>query len=104
MFETGKDVIKESSFTNLDKLADILSEYPEAKVDIQGHTDNVGDHDENVVLSEKRAASVQAYLGSHGIAAERMTSHGFGPDKPIADNGSASGRAKNRRVDFVLTY
>ena len=103
-FETGKDVIISSSFGNLDKLAETLNEYPEAKVDVQGHTDDRGDHDKNVSLSENRAASVQAYLTSHGIAAERMTSHGFGPDKPIASNKSASGRAKNRRVDFVLTY
>jgi len=103
-FETGKDVIKSSSFYNLDRLAKILNEYPEAKVDIQGHTDSQGDHDKNVDLSQGRANSVMTYMASHGIAAERMTSHGFGPDKPIADNGSSAGRAKNRRVDFILNY
>jgi outer membrane protein OmpA-like peptidoglycan-associated protein len=103
-FETASDVIKEASFTNLDKLATILNEYPEAKVYIEGHTDSDGDDAMNLDLSQRRANSVMAYLSSHGIAAERMTALGFGETKPVAENTSKAGKAKNRRVDFILKY
>ena len=88
----------------------MLNEFPEAKVEIQGHTDNTGVKDaikratNNKDLSQRRANSVMAYLISNGIAAERLTAVGYGEEKPIADNGSAAGKAKNRRVDFVLAY
>ncbi len=103
-FETGSDVILAASFADLDKLVAILNEYPEAKVEVQGHTDSKGDHDKNVDLSQRRANAVKAYLESHGVAGDRLTAMGYGPDKPIADNNTAAGRAKNRRVDFQLTY
>ena len=103
-FESGKAIILANSFTNLDNLAKILNEYPEANVEIQGHTDNSGDHDKNVTLSQDRADAVKAYLGSHGITTERMNAIGFGPDQPIVDNSTDAGRAKNRRVDFKLIY
>jgi len=103
-FETNSDVIKESSFVNLDKLATILNEYPDANVSIEGHTDSDGDDAKNLDLSQRRADAVKAYLASHGIAASRLTSSGFGETKPVADNKSSAGKAKNRRVDFILTY
>lgn len=109
-FETASDVIKAESFDDLENLIKLLNEFPEAKVEIQGHTDNTGVKDaikratNNKDLSQRRANSVMAYLTSNGIAAERLTAVGYGEEKPIADNGSAAGKAKNRRVDFVLTY
>lgn len=109
-FESGKDVIKPSSFADLDKLVILLNEYPEAKVEIQGHTDNTGNRDaakrpaENLTLSQNRANAVKAYLESHGIAGERLTAVGYGETQPIADNATAAGKAKNRRVDFKLNY
>ncbi len=103
-FETNSDVIKAASFANLDKLATILNEYPDAKVAIDGHTDSDGDDAKNLDLSQRRADAVKAYLASHGIAADRMTATGFGETKPVADNNSAAGKAKNRRVDFSLSY
>lgn len=103
-FETGKDVIKAESFENLDKLVTILNEYPEAQVQISGHTDDVGDDAANLELSQNRADAVKRYLASKGVQDDRMTATGYGETQPIADNGSAAGRAVNRRVDFKLVY
>ena len=72
------------------------------KLEIQGHTDNVGGAAANLKLSQDRAAAVKAYLvQTHGVAADRLTTAGLGDTKPIADNGSEDGRAKNRRVELV---
>lgn len=103
-FETGSDKILESSFSNLDALVKILNEYPEAVVAIEGHTDNVGDPAANKELSQKRADAVKAYLVSKGVDASRLTATGYGDTKPIADNKTKAGKAKNRRVDFKLSY
>ena len=109
-FETASDVIKAESFDDLGNLINLLNEFPEAKVEIQGHTDNTGVKDDvkraanNKDLSQRRANSVMAYLTSNGISSERLTAVGYGEEKPIADNKSAAGKAKNRRVDFILAY
>jgi outer membrane protein OmpA-like peptidoglycan-associated protein len=103
-FETASDVILAESFDDLNRLTAILNEYKEAIVSIEGHTDNVGDPVRNKDLSQRRADAVKRYLTSQGVAAERLTATGFGQEKPIADNRTAPGRAKNRRVDFVLSY
>ncbi len=103
-FETGKDVIKAESFDDLDALVKILNEYPEANVAVEGHTDNVGDKAKNLDLSQKRANAVKAYLISKGISETRLTATGYGDTQPIVDNATKAGKAKNRRVDFKLTY
>ncbi len=103
-FESGKDVIKAESFANLDKLVEILNEYPEAKVAIDGHTDSQGEDADNLQLSQDRASAVKRYLASKGVEETRMTATGYGETQPVADNGSAAGRALNRRVDFKLSY
>jgi len=103
-FETASDKIKASSFDDLDKLAEILNEYPDAKVSIEGHTDSDGDDAKNLDLSKRRADAVKAYLSTHGITAERMSTIGYGETQPITSNTSRAGKAKNRRVDFKLTY
>ena len=82
----------------------ILNDYPEANVAIDGHTDNVGVSAANLELSQKRADAVKAYLINKGISAMRLTSTGYGDTQPIADNKTKDGKAKNRRVDFKLTY
>lgn len=103
-FETSKATIIATSFKNLDQLADILNEFPEAQVEIQGHTDNVGDAVKNKTLSQERANAVKEYLQGKGIDASRMTAMGYGSEMPIADNTTPAGKAKNRRVDFKLNY
>ncbi|MBC7426790.1 MAG: OmpA family protein [Bacteroidia bacterium] len=103
-FETGKDVIKAESFDDLDKLVSILNEYPESSVYVEGHTDDVGDDAANLDLSQRRANSVKTYLQAKGVAAERLTSTGYGETKPVADNKTKAGKALNRRVDFNLVY
>jgi len=74
---------------------------PEMKVSIEGHTDNTGDPAANKKLSERRAKAVQESLVAKGIAAARLSSRGWGQEKPVADNRSEEGKAKNRRVEII---
>lgn len=102
-FEVGSDGILPESFQVLDDVAEILLSYPEiTKVRVEGHTDSVGSAQNNQRLSEARAASVRQYLMEQGIAGERLESIGYGPSRPVADNGTAEGRAENRRVEFNI--
>jgi OmpA-OmpF porin, OOP family len=101
-FETGSAVIKPESYKLLDEILQSSVVAEGLKVGVYGHTDNVGGAQSNLKLSEDRANSVKSYLLSKGLAAERIESKGFGPDKPIADNTTAAGRAKNRRVQIAL--
>lgn len=103
-FETAKSIIKKESYANLNRLALILNVYPDAKVAIEGHTDNQGDDASNMTLSQERANAVMEYLASKGVDRSRMTAIGYGETKPQADNSTAEGRALNRRVYFKLTF
>jgi len=102
-FETGKSKLLAKSFPKLNDVVTILNENPTYKVQIDGHTDDVGKDDYNQGLSDERAASVKAYLVSKGIAESRLSSTGYGETKPVADNKTAAGRAKNRRVEMTLS-
>lgn len=97
-FNTGSDVIKQESHAELDKVADILKKYPQVEALVEGHTDNTGGNELNMKLSKDRAKAVKDYLVSKGVAADRLKSEGYGPTRPIADNNTDAGRAKNRRV------
>jgi OOP family OmpA-OmpF porin len=99
-FETNSADLKESSYPTLGEITDALKAQPALNIEIQGHTDSTGAHGYNVGLSKRRAASVKAYLESQGIEADRMTSKGFGPDRPIDTNDTREGRARNRRVEI----
>lgn len=103
-FEVNKDVIKTSSYSNLDELVTILNEFSEATVTIEGHTDSDGDDAKNLKLSQDRADAVKRYLIEHGVAASRLTAIGFGETQPVMPNNSAANKALNRRVDFKLNY
>ncbi len=99
-FDTNKAVIKPHYREELAKLGAFLKENPTAKGSIDGHTDNVGRKNANMKLSQRRAESVRKYLiATFGIAAGRITANGYGPTKPVADNNSAAGKAKNRRIE-----
>lgn len=101
-FETGKAILRKDSFEELDKLAGIMKDLPAMKIEISGHTDNTGSAVINARLSTERARAVVEYLVSKGIDRSRMTYMGYGPDQPVADNVTAEGRAKNRRVEFKI--
>ncbi|MCS7005631.1 MAG: OmpA family protein [Cytophagales bacterium] len=102
LFESGSAVIKKESYPILDGLVTLLNIYPYAEFDIEGHTDNTGTPESNKQLSQERAQSVVNYFVSKGIAKERLTAHGYGQERPIADNKTAAGRAQNRRVEIHL--
>ncbi len=78
-----------------------MKEYPEIEIEIRGHTDSMGKYESNMRLSQMRAESVRRYLIAQGIDPKRMRAVGFGPSSPIADNRTAAGRAKNRRIEVV---
>ena len=101
-FETGKAVIKESSYPSLDALAQLMTKKPSFKLNIDGHTDNVGSAAMNKTLSQKRADAAKTYLTNKGVDASRIKSKGYGKDKPVGSNATPEGRAKNRRVEFLL--
>jgi outer membrane protein OmpA-like peptidoglycan-associated protein len=102
-FETAKSKLLAKSFPKLNEVVTILNENPTYKVQIDGHTDSQGKDEYNQGLSDERAASVKAYLVSKGIAESRLSSTGYGETKPVADNNTAAGRAKNRRVEMTLS-
>ena len=102
-FATNKDVILKKSFPVLQSVADALVASQQIKkVRVEGHTDNRGKPEKNLDLSARRARSVRTWLEAHGVAADRLTAEGYGQTRPIADNKREPGRAKNRRVDFVI--
>jgi outer membrane protein OmpA-like peptidoglycan-associated protein len=101
-FEVGSAKIVAKSFPVLDGAVKVLKEFADTKIEVSGHTDNTGDAEANKKLSQERAESVKAYLVEKGVAAERVTTVGFGPDKPVADNKNKAGQAKNRRIEFKL--
>lgn len=98
-FEVNKADLRQSSFPVLDEIVGALKAQPDLNIEIQGHTDSTGAHGYNVGLSQRRAQSVKAYLSSKGIDSGRMTTKGYGPDRPIASNTTREGRARNRRVE-----
>jgi OOP family OmpA-OmpF porin len=103
-FETGKYIILSESFSSLDIVASILQENKNLKLNVSGHTDNVGTAENNQILSENRASAVANYFIKKGIDKERLKYAGYGQTKPIADNSTITGRAYNRRVEMELYY
>jgi outer membrane protein OmpA-like peptidoglycan-associated protein len=103
-FETGSYRLLSKSFTALDTVASILTRDSNLNLEIDGHTDDVGSHLDNKILSEKRAKSVMDYLVEKGISASRLKALGFGEESPIVENSSSIHRAINRRVELRLLY
>jgi outer membrane protein OmpA-like peptidoglycan-associated protein len=101
LFSTGKWDLKAGAMAKLDQIAEVLVGKEQPMV-VYGHTDNVGTHDMNMDLSQKRANAVRDYLVSRGIPQDLISAQGKGPDVPVSDNGSIEGRASNRRVEIVV--
>jgi OmpA-OmpF porin, OOP family len=102
-FELGSDKLLPVSFPLLDEVAQVMTENEQIEIiEVAGHTDSTGGAKRNRELSQLRAESVRQYLTSKGVAKKRLTSKGYGPDAPIADNGTPEGREANRRVEFVI--
>ncbi|HOB13292.1 MAG TPA: OmpA family protein [Novosphingobium sp.] len=101
-FDVGSATLKPAFRETLDKVAQSLIDYPNSLVDVYGHTDSTGSDAFNQTLSENRAKTVMNYLISKGVPAARIRSQGFGETMPVADNATAEGRAKNRRVEIKI--
>ncbi len=102
-FEYNKATIRKISYNVLDAVVEVLDKNPNIKIEVQGHTDNRGSAAYNKTLSDRRASAVMQYLISHGIDPHRLTSRGYGFDRPLVPNTSDQNRALNRRVQFVRT-
>jgi outer membrane protein OmpA-like peptidoglycan-associated protein len=101
-FDTNSSVLRPDSTAALQNVLELIVKRPDSRWVISGHTDNQGSAELNQKLSQARAASVIAWLASHGVAATRLTPQGFGASRPVADNSSEAGRALNRRVEMEL--
>ncbi len=101
-FDTNKSNIKGTSVETLNKLAGILEEYPKTEILVEGHTDSAGSDEYNMGLSKLRAESVTNYLIGQGILGGRFTTKWFGETQPVADNTTAEGKSKNRRVEIGI--
>ncbi len=102
-FETGSAKITAESNEQLSQLAAILAAYPKMAIRIEGHTDNTGNADNNMKLSQQRALSVKNWLGQNGVTATRVAAVGRGQEKPVASNETPEGREQNRRVEVYVT-
>ncbi|MDT3706052.1 MAG: OmpA family protein [Thiobacillus sp.] len=100
-FDNNQASLKASSFATLDEAAATLKEWGDVRVEIGGHTDSVGKDSYNLALSQRRAETVRQYLIGKGVAANRLFARGYGETRPVADNATAEGRDKNRRVELV---
>jgi outer membrane protein OmpA-like peptidoglycan-associated protein/tetratricopeptide (TPR) repeat protein len=101
-FESGSSSILNQSKPELNKVMELLNSNPKMRIEVGGHTDNIGNDLSNVTLSEQRAKSVMNYLIEKGITATRIEAKGFGKSKPVADNSTEAGRSKNRRTEFKV--
>jgi outer membrane protein OmpA-like peptidoglycan-associated protein len=103
LFDIGKYDLKPAARERLARISGILLAYPELKVEIEGHTDNIGSDEFNQALSEKRAGTVRDYLVDAGVSINSVFARGFGKTRPIADNDTAVGRKLNRRVEMIVS-
>lgn len=103
LFGYDRSDLSVSAEANLDKLINVLKEYPDTNIEIQGHTDSKGSDSYNQGLSERRANAVATYLRNRGVSSSRVTTKGYGETAPVASNDTDDGRSQNRRVDFLIT-
>jgi len=102
-FAINSSALKENAITALQKAAKVLNAYPSTNIEVAGHTDSTGTDAINDRLSVQRAEAVKAVLVNADVASSRVTTIGYGSRRPVADNNTSEGRAKNRRVDITVT-
>jgi outer membrane protein OmpA-like peptidoglycan-associated protein len=103
LFVTNQATLLPAAQASLNNVADALKATPDRNITVEGHTDSTGSHAYNMDLSQRRADSVRLYLISQGVPQEMIRAQGIGPDRPIADNHNAEGRANNRRVEIIVS-
>jgi OmpA-OmpF porin, OOP family len=101
-FDSGQATLRPSGMAILDEMAAVILKLKGAKIEVSGHTDNVGQRTANIALSQARAQAVRAYLALKGVDPDTVAVSGVGPDRPVADNASSEGRARNRRIEFKV--
>jgi outer membrane protein OmpA-like peptidoglycan-associated protein len=101
-FATDQGAIQSSFYPTLNSVAKVLKEFEKTVVHVTGHTDSTGGYEYNLKLSQERADSVASYLAAQGVQSARLVSRGYGPDRPLGDNGTVEGRQQNRRVEITL--
>ncbi|MCP4348587.1 MAG: OmpA family protein [Desulfobacterales bacterium] len=101
-FNTGSAKVKSGLHSEIDRIATVMKQYPDTSIRVEGHTDNVGTDPNNMALSRRRAESVKALFVQRGVSEFRIIVIPFGETKPVADNNSAEGRQKNRRVEIKI--
>jgi outer membrane protein OmpA-like peptidoglycan-associated protein len=102
-FATAKADLRPEAREALARFSGIIGVYPSIRVTVEGHTDSTGGYETNQTLSQARASAVRDFLSAQGVDASHIDVQGLGPDRPVADNATAEGRARNRRVEIVLT-
>ncbi|MBN1472716.1 MAG: OmpA family protein [Syntrophaceae bacterium] len=103
-FDFDKATIKAGYYKDIDDLIEVMKDYPDLQIVVEGHTDSVGSAAYNRKLSQERANAVKKYMVENGVNASRITARGYGEEEPIASNSTEQGRAKNRRVEAVVEY
>jgi OOP family OmpA-OmpF porin len=101
-FESGRAPLKPDSHTLLNSISNIAKRCPEARFEVAGHTDAIGDLTSNMALSTQRAQAVIAHLVALGLNAKQFSAKGYGPSQPLSSNDTEEGRTKNRRIEFKL--
>jgi outer membrane protein OmpA-like peptidoglycan-associated protein len=102
-FDTGRAEVKIDSYPELDRLIQLMTDVPSLKIELSGHTDNVGGKAANESLSQRRADAVRQYLVSRSVDGNRVTAKGYGSSRPVDSNATKEGRANNRRTEFEIT-
>lgn len=101
-FDSGKSTLRKESFKELDEMVEYMNARPGEKIEIAGHTDNIGSDESNLKLSQERAEAIRTFLVSKGIKAEKIAAKGYGASQPVADNSTEQGRQKNRRTEVRI--
>jgi len=101
-FKTGSAEVLPGAYSEIERVAQVMTQYPQTTITVEGHTDSVGNRSNNQALSERRAQSVASLLSQRGVEYSRITTVGYGQDRPIGSNNDAGGRQLNRRVEIRI--